>query len=111
MNIPIGPEGFSLLTDADGVIRVGGTRVTLDTLVEAWAEGATPEEMVQQYPSLDLTDVYAALAWYHRHRPEVEDYLRRRCEQAEDVQREWEGRFNPVGARERLSARGRPDGP
>ena len=37
-------------TDVDGVIRVAGTRVTLDTLVEAFNEGGTAEEITQQYP-------------------------------------------------------------
>jgi len=47
-----------LAADAQGVIRVGGTRVTLDTVVSAFYEGATPEEITQQYPSLELGDVY-----------------------------------------------------
>ena len=51
-----------LQTDADGVIRVGGTRVTLETVVEAFQQGATAEEIVQQYPSLALAEVYAVLA-------------------------------------------------
>lgn len=38
----------------DGVIRVVGTRVALDTIVHAFPEGATPEEIQQQYPSLQL---------------------------------------------------------
>jgi uncharacterized protein (DUF433 family) len=107
MNMPIGPEKVPLHTDADGVVRVGGTRVTLDTLVEAWAEGATPEEMVQQYPSLDLARVYAAIAWHLSHRPEVEQYLKGRREQAEQVQQEWEAHSSPVGVRDRLLARRR----
>ena len=37
-------------TDADGVVRVGGTRVTLDTLVAAFHEGASPETIADQYP-------------------------------------------------------------
>lgn len=40
---------IAIETDADGVIRVGGTRVTLDTLVEAFNEGATAEVIAQQY--------------------------------------------------------------
>jgi hypothetical protein len=32
-----------LEVDADGVVRVGGTRVTLDTIVDAFREGATAE--------------------------------------------------------------------
>lgn len=38
----------------DGVIRIGKTRVTLDTVVYAFQDGATAEEIASQYPSLDL---------------------------------------------------------
>jgi hypothetical protein len=44
-------------TDADGVIRVDGTRVTLDTVVATFDAGATPEEIVQQYPSVALPHI------------------------------------------------------
>jgi uncharacterized protein (DUF433 family) len=55
-------EPVPLQTDADGVIRIGGTRVTLDTLAAAFDAGATAEEIVQQYPSLALADVYSVIA-------------------------------------------------
>ena len=89
----------------DGVIRVGQTRVTLDTVILAFREGATAGEIVHQYPSLDLADVYAVIADYLRQRPEVENYLRQRRIQAEQVRRENESRFNPTGIRERLLER------
>ena len=92
-------------TDADGVIRVGGTRVTLDTLVAAFSEGATAEEIVQQYPSLELGDVYAVIGYYLHNRAEVEQYLERRREEALRVCGENEARFDPEGIRDRLLAR------
>jgi len=36
--------------DSHGVLRVGGTRVTLDTVIAVFKEGATPEEIVYRYP-------------------------------------------------------------
>ena len=47
-------DALPLTTDHDGVVRVGRTRVTLDTVLGAFAEGATTEEIALQYPSLDL---------------------------------------------------------
>ena len=41
-------DPIPLQTDADGVVRVGGTRVTLDTVVAAFADGATAEERAQR---------------------------------------------------------------
>ena len=40
-------EPIPLETDADGVVRVGGTRVTLDTIVAAFTKGATAEEILK----------------------------------------------------------------
>ncbi len=98
-------EPVPLTTDANGTARVGGTRVPLDTIVGAFNEGATAEEIVQQYPVLKLADVYAVIAYYLREREEVEAYLRQRQQRAEQVRRENEARFDPAGIRERLLAR------
>ena len=94
-----------LLLDMDGVIRVGGTRVTLDTVVAAFDEGATAEEIAYQYPALRLADVYAVISYYLRRPPDVEAYLSRRREQAAATRRENETRFDPAGVRDRLLAR------
>jgi len=51
-------ERVPIHTDADGVVRVAGTRVTLDTIVAAFDAGATAEEIAQQYSSISLADVY-----------------------------------------------------
>jgi uncharacterized protein (DUF433 family) len=91
--------------DADGIVRIGGTRVTLDAVVAAFQEGATAEEIVYQYPSLALADVYAALAHYLRHRPQVEAYLRQRQKERDEVRAENKARFDPRGIRERLTSR------
>lgn len=105
MALSIGMEPVPLKTDADGVARVGLTRVTLDTVVAAFDEGATAEEIVHQYPSLHLADVYAVIAYYLQHRPEIDDYLRLRQEQAARVRQENQSRFDPEGIRDRLLAR------
>ena len=91
--------------DVEGVIRIGGTRVTLDTVVAAFQQGATAEEIVYRYPSLELADVYAALATYLQHRSQVETYLRQRQEQRDEVRSENEARFDPRGIRDRLMSR------
>lgn len=105
MTLVIETEVIPLKTDADGVVRVGGTRVTLDMVVAAFCEGATAEEIVQQYPSLHLADVYAVIGYYLRRRQEVEAYLRQRQQQANEVRKQNEARFDPHGVRDRLLAR------
>jgi uncharacterized protein (DUF433 family) len=103
-------EPLPLTTDADGVVRVGGTRVTLDTLVAAYREGATAETIAEQYPSLSLGDVYTALGYYLRHKAEVDVYLEGRRQQAAQARLENETRCNPVGIRDRLLARRKSQG-
>jgi uncharacterized protein (DUF433 family) len=98
-------EKVPLAADADGVVRVGNTRVTLDTVVEAFVDGATAEEIVVQYPSLNLADVYQVIAYYLRRPSDVEAYLQQRKTQAETVREQNEARFDPHGMRDRLLAR------
>lgn len=107
MTLPLPPAPPPLTTGSDGVVRVGGTRVTLDTLVEAFREGLTPEEVQQQYSSLELAHVASAISYSLHHRSEVEEYLDGRARRRERVRREVEVRFDPTGIRERLLARSR----
>ena len=105
MSMSLAVEPIPLTLGADEVIRVGHTRVTLDTVVFSFQEGSTPEEIAQQYPSLDLADLYAVITYYLRHRSTVESYLRKRRDQAVGMRRENEERFDPEGIRDRLAAR------
>jgi uncharacterized protein (DUF433 family) len=68
-------ERVPIHTDADGVVRVAGTRVTLDTIVAAFDAGATAEEISQQYSWVPLADVYSVITYYLRHKSEVCSYL------------------------------------
>lgn len=101
----IAPEIIPLETDADGVIRVSNTRVTLDTIVTAFKDGATAEEIAQQYPAVPLADIYSVIGYYLRKRDEVDAYLRKRNKEADELRAQAEARHNPIGIRERLLAR------
>ena len=105
MTLTIRSETVPLVTGVDGVPRVGKTRVTLDTVVSAFLDGATAEAIAHQYPSLDLADVYSVIAYYLRRRAEVDAYLQCQQQQAETVRKQNEARFDPSGIRERLLAR------
>jgi uncharacterized protein (DUF433 family) len=105
MGLTIKKEQVPLTLNSDGVMRVGGTRVTLDTVIAAFREGATAEEIVYRYPSLHLADVYAVLSYYLRQQPEVDTYLRQLRKIAEQVRQQNQDRFNPHNIRERLLSR------
>ncbi len=97
-----------LAADSDGVIRVAGTQVTLDTVASAFERGATAEEIVQQYPVLPLADVYSVLGYLLRHQAEVGAYLAQRETQRSAIRHENERLFDPKGVRARLMARRTP---
>ena len=105
MTLAIPLEPAPIETDAYGVVRVAKTRVTLDTVVTAFLEGCTPEEIKEQYPSLQLADIYLVIGYYLRHQDEVHNYLAERQRQSDLIRQETEQRFNPVGIRDRLLAR------
>jgi len=105
MVLHIAAEPVPLETGHDGVVRVRGSRVTLDTIVAAYRRGATAEEVVQQYPSLTLADIYAVIAYYLRRQPEVDAYLEERRQDAHRVRQENETRSKPTDIREHLLAR------
>lgn len=97
-------ETIPLVTDQDGGVRVGGTRITLDTVVAAFDAGATPEEIREDFPTLELADLYAVVAYVLRHRQEVDVYLARRREEADLLRREIEATPASQRLRERLRA-------
>ena len=100
-------ETIVLEMEPDGVIRIGGTRVPLETVIAAFQDGATPEEIVQQYPSIPLGDVYQVVGYYLSNRAEIESYLDTRLSQAQKNKQINEARWKPDGIRERLLSRRR----
>jgi uncharacterized protein (DUF433 family) len=98
-----------LVEDANGVIRVVGTRIQLETVVTAFDSGSTPEEIVQNYPTLTLSAVYAIIAYVLQNRSRVDAYMASRQQQANALRSTIEsGSAEMVGFRERLLARQRP---
>ena len=106
MSFIVQTEAPPLREDAGGAMRIGDSRVLLELVVRAFQDGATPETIVQRYSTLALADVYAVIGYYLRHRNEIEGYLTRREEKAEDVRRRLETRQGDLGEiRARLLAR------
>ena len=105
MSLRVSAELMPIKLDENGVVRVGGTRVTLDTVITVYSMGATPEEIVEQYPVLALADVYYLIGYYLHHRAEVDEYLARQKAIATEIRQKIEARFDSTGLREKLLAR------
>jgi len=99
-----------LQEDASGTIRIENTRVTLDTVVLAFREGATAEEIVERFPAITLAAAYAAITFYLQNRAELDAYLQRREAEAEQFRNKIESRPEIKEFRERLLARQSADG-
>lgn len=106
MVFPISPELPPLREDPPGVLRVGTSRVLLELVIRAFQDGATPETIVQRYPTLALADVYAVIAYYFRHSSEIDQYLTRREQDAAGARQRAQFTEGDLrGIRARLTAR------
>lgn len=105
MALLIETQPVPLAIDADGVVRVGNTRVTLDTVIAAFLEGATAEEIAHQYPSLNLPDIYSIIGYYLKNRFEVDKYLEARKKRGKAIREQNATRYGSDSVRKHLTKR------
>ncbi len=98
-------QAVPMQIDTDGVIRVGGTRVRLDSVIYAFHQGYTAEEIASQYPAVRLADLYATIAYYLNHRDTIDEYLRQQAQNAANIRAEIEKKPEYQAFRNRLLAR------
>lgn len=91
--------------DADGTVRVTGSRVTLDTIVSAFKKGNTAEQIQDSYPSLTLSQIYGVVAWYIDHQDEAAQYLKERVAEAGVIREEIESEPKYTDFRETMRQR------
>lgn len=82
-----------LRIDESGVIRVGRTRILLETVLIAFQQGYPPEEITMNFPVLTLEDVYTIVTYYLHNREVLDAYLETLEHEAEGKQRFYEERF------------------
>lgn len=104
MRLAVELQAIPLKADEKGVMRVGNTRVTLDTVVYAFEEGNTAEEIVSHYPTLQLPDVYAVIAYYLNNQPEVRAYIQQQEAETEQIWEQIETKADYQSFRKRLFA-------
>jgi uncharacterized protein (DUF433 family) len=56
--------------------RIAGHRIRVQDIVIWTEQGRSPDQIVADFPQLSLADVYAALAYYHDHREEIDRQMR-----------------------------------
>jgi uncharacterized protein (DUF433 family) len=56
-------------------LRITGTRVSLDSIVEYYRGGETPEQIVEMLPTVPLSHAYGAIAYYLENEELIKEYL------------------------------------
>jgi uncharacterized protein (DUF433 family) len=84
-----------------GKPRIAGHRITVKHIVICHQRsGQSPDEIVSDYPSITLSDVYAALAYYFDHKDEIDADIKADDEHWAEVERQ-----NPGSLADRLRQR------
>ena len=92
MTLTLHTQPVPLRIDEHGAVRVGDSQVLLDVVIREFTNGAEPEAIACGYPTLNLADVYGVIAYYLRHRQEVDQYLDNRRQEAEKLRQEIEAK-------------------
>ena len=88
-----------------GKPRVEGHRIrVLDVAIWYEQMGMTPEEIVSEHPGLSLSDVFAALTFYHDNKDEIHKQIEEEQQLADELER---GVLSKLGAK--LHTRDVPD--
>lgn len=104
MALAVATDPTPLRVDSDGTVRVGETRVRLESIVYRHLQGDTPEEIHECFPSVPLPDVYGAVAYYLRHKEELDAYIEQGEAEADQLQAKLEAEHPTEELRQRLRA-------
>ncbi|MBV7332161.1 DUF433 domain-containing protein [Chloroflexi bacterium TSY] len=106
MELVLQTEAPPMYRDSSGGIRIGNSRVLLELVIRAFEDGATPEAITQRYSTVTLAEVYSVIAYYLRHRKEIESYMVEREQQAGEVRKRIESHQRDItDLRNRLESR------
>ncbi len=100
--LQIPSEKVPIYSDEHGTMRVGSTRVSLMSIVTRYDEGDTVSEIHEAFPTLELADIHAVIAYYLRHRDEVSTAIQEERQRGQALREETETEFPDGGLREKL---------
>jgi uncharacterized protein (DUF433 family) len=97
MALTLSADPLPLRLDEGGTYRVGDSGVRLDSVVFLHNRGSSPEQIVREFPTTELEDVRAVVAYYVQHRAEVDAYIEEREREADKIKETLrrEGRLLP----------------
>src|SRR5579871_4842301 len=77
------------ISQEDGALRIAGTRVGLDTIIDYFQELQTPEQIVRAFPTITLAQVYGAIAFYLENQKDVDAFF-------DEIDREFHRQIRPL---------------
>ena len=77
------------ISEDDGALRISGTRVGLDTIIDYFQEAQTPEQIARSFPTVTLAQVYGAIAYYLENKKQIDDFFA-------EIDREFHRRVRPL---------------
>ena len=80
------------------------TRVRLGTITYAFNQGYTVEEILSQFPALELTDIYGVISYDLNNRQAMDEYIRLQEKEAAEIQEKLESQPGYQAFRQRLRA-------
>lgn len=86
------PTPYLDMSLGPGDFRVRGTRVQFEIVIEEFLSGLSPEEIVSEYPTLDLEAAYGIIAYYLGHKDTVGQYMSTVAEECRSRERECDAR-------------------
>ena len=84
--MPETTQDLPLSVADDGTIRIAGTRVSLESVVHHYQQGAAAEEIALRFPALRLADVHSCLAYFLNNQEQVREYVMRQQQKADQLQ-------------------------
>lgn len=110
MTFTVSLDPTPLRVHENGTVYVGSTRVMLELVIEAYKAGNSPEQIVEIWDVLKLSDVHRVIAYYLEHHDDVEAYMRQQEIAGQRLLEENEKRYPSAEIRtqltERLKAKG-----
>ncbi|MBD2317746.1 DUF433 domain-containing protein [Phormidium tenue] len=78
---------FDFLSPDD--IRIKGHRVGIQDVIKYYLSGYSPEEILEELPSLNLEKIYAVITYYWRNRTQIDEYMFRLEHSQEQHYQAW----------------------
>lgn len=102
--LPLSASAANLATDSHIEITPGkcggkpciaGHRIRVQDIVLWTEKGRSADEIVADFPQLSLADIYAALAYYHDHREQIDAQMEAGEKLVEEMRRLYPSKLGP----------------